>query len=58
MSRTVLARSASGSVFCEAFGQLHQQAPVARILDFLECNDEPQTLNHSQIDLMIPKQLH
>jgi hypothetical protein len=26
------------------FGQLDEQAPIGRILDFSECNDEPQTL--------------
>ena len=45
-----------GSVPCKAFGQLHQQAPVARILGFFERNVEPQTLDHGQVDLMIPKQ--
>lgn len=52
------ARTVPGSTPCEAFGQLHQQAAVAGILDILEGNDEPQTFNHGQIDLMIPKQLH
>jgi hypothetical protein len=39
------------------FGQLDEHAPIGRILDFSESNDEPQTLGDGQIDLIVEKQL-
>jgi hypothetical protein len=39
------------------FGQFDEHAPVGRILDFFECNHEPQTFGDGQIDLIVQKQL-
>jgi hypothetical protein len=39
------------------FGQFDEHAPIGRILDFSECNDEPQTFGDGQIDLIVQKQL-
>jgi hypothetical protein len=39
------------------FGQFDEHAPVGRILDFSERNDEPQTFGDGQIDLIVQKQL-
>ncbi len=40
----------------KALGELDEHAPVGRILDFVECDDEAQTFNDVQIDLIFPKQ--
>jgi len=42
---------------CKPFGEFDEQAPVGRGFDFSQCNDETQTLNDVQIDLIILKQL-
>ena len=39
------------------FGQFDEHAPIGRLLDFSECNDEPQTLGDGQIDPIVEKQL-
>ena len=39
------------------FGQFDEHAPIGRIPDFSECNDEPQTFGDGQIDLIVQKQL-
>jgi hypothetical protein len=39
------------------FGQFDEHAPIGGILDFSECNDEPQTFGDGQIDLIVQKQL-
>jgi hypothetical protein len=44
-------------LLCKPFGEFDEDAPVGRILDFPECNDEPQPFDDVQIDLIIPKQL-
>jgi hypothetical protein len=41
----------------KSLGQFDEQAPIGRILDFSECNDEPQTFGDGQIDLTVLKQL-
>jgi hypothetical protein len=41
---------------CKSLGQFDEQASIGRILDFLKCNDQAQTLDNAQIDLMILKQ--
>jgi hypothetical protein len=38
-------------------GQFDEHAPVGRILDFSERDDEPQTFSDGQIDLIVQKQL-
>jgi hypothetical protein len=43
--------------FCKSFGQFDENAPVGRILDFFKRDDEPQTLNDGQVDVIIQKQL-
>ena len=42
---------------CKSFGQFDEGAPIRRILDLVESNDQPQTFSDSRVDLMIPKQL-
>ena len=42
---------------CKPFGEFDEQAPVGRGFDLSQCNDETQTLNDVQIDLIILKQL-
>jgi hypothetical protein len=44
-------------LFSKSFGEFDEDAPVGRILDFPEGNDEPQPLDNVQIDLIILKQL-
>jgi hypothetical protein len=44
-------------LFAKSFGEFDEDAPVGRILDFPEGNDEPQPLDNVQIDLIILKQL-
>jgi hypothetical protein len=41
----------------QSFGQLDQGASIRRIPQFFEGNDQPQTLNHAQIDVMFLEQL-
>jgi hypothetical protein len=43
-------------LFGKPFGEFEEDTPVGRILDFPECNDEPQTLDDTQIDLIIANQ--
>ena len=38
----------------EPLGKLDQRAPVGRVRYLIECNDEPQTFNDAQIDLIFP----
>jgi hypothetical protein len=42
---------------CKSLGQFDQGAPVGRIFDFLERDDEAQPLNDGQINLIVSKQL-
>jgi len=42
---------------CKSLGQFDQGAPVGRILDFLERDDEAQSLDDGQVDLIVLKQL-
>jgi len=41
----------AGGSLSKALGELDEHAPVGRILDFVECDDEAQTFNDVQIDL-------
>jgi hypothetical protein len=43
------------SSLCEPLGKLDQRAPVGRVRYLVECNDEPQTFNDAQIDLIFPE---
>jgi hypothetical protein len=40
----------------KSLGQFDQGAPIGRILDFFECDNEAQPLNDGQIDLIVLKQ--
>jgi len=51
------ATAASQPSLSKPFGQFDEYAPVGRILDFSERNDEPQTFGDGQIDLIVQKQL-
>jgi hypothetical protein len=42
---------------CESFGKFDKNAPVGRILDFFKRDDEPQTLNDVEVDLILQQQL-
>jgi hypothetical protein len=53
----MLAVTVSQPSLSKPFGQFDEHAPVGRILDFSECNDEPQTFGDGQIDLIVQKQL-
>jgi hypothetical protein len=41
----------------ETLGQFDQNAPVSRVPDLSEGNDEPQAFDDVQIDLIVAKQL-
>jgi hypothetical protein len=43
-------------LLCKPFGEFDEDAPIGLILDFPECDDEPQTFDDVQIDLIIPNQ--
>jgi hypothetical protein len=40
----------------QSFGELDQETTVGRILDPVEGDDEPQTFNHVQIELILAEQ--
>jgi hypothetical protein len=40
----------------ESFGKLDQETTVGRILDSVEGDDEPQTFNHVQIEVILAEQ--
>jgi len=40
----------------EAFGELDQETAIGRIPDPVEGNDEPQTFNHVQVDVIFAEQ--
>jgi hypothetical protein len=44
-------------LLCKPFCKFNEYAPVGRYLDLSQCNDETQTLNDVQINLIISKQL-
>jgi len=44
-------------LLCETLGELNQNAPIGWILDFSEGDDEPQSFDDVQIDLIVAKQL-
>ena len=50
----VLARTASS--LDEPLRKLDQHAPVGRVRDLVECNDEPQTFDDGHIDLILLEQ--
>jgi hypothetical protein len=50
-------RLASRRLLRQPFSHFDQDAPVGRILDFPEGDDEPQPFDNIQIDLIFPKQL-
>jgi hypothetical protein len=54
MNQRIFAPIASSP--CEPLGKLDQRAPVGRVRYLVECNDEPQTFNDAQIDLIFPEQ--
>lgn len=43
-------------LFRQAFGEFDQNAPIGRFFNFVERNDEPQTLDDVQIQLMFVQQ--
>jgi hypothetical protein len=43
-------------LLCKPFGEFDEDAPIGRIFDFSECDDEPQTFDDVEIDLIIPNQ--
>jgi hypothetical protein len=43
--------------FGETLGKFNQNAPIGRILDFSEGDDEPQPFDDIQVDLILAKQL-
>lgn len=45
-----------GQLFRQAFGEFDQNAPIGRFFDFVERNDESQTLGHVHIQLMFVQQ--
>jgi len=45
------------NLLCEALGQFDQDAPIRRIANFPESDDEPQAFDDVQVDLIVPKQL-
>jgi hypothetical protein len=47
----------SQRLLCKPFCKFNEYAPVGRHLDLSQGNDETQTLNDVQIDLIISKQL-
>ena len=42
---------------CKPFGEFDDDAPIGRIFDFSECDDEPQPFDHTLVDLIVPEQL-
>jgi hypothetical protein len=44
-------------LLCKPFCKFNEYAPVGSYLDLSQCNDETQTLNDVQINLIISKQL-
>lgn len=44
-------------LLCETFGEFNQNAPIGRILDFSEGDNETQPFNNIQVDLILAKQL-
>jgi hypothetical protein len=44
------------ALVCKPFGEFDEDAPIGRIFDFSECDDEPQTFDDVEIDLIIPNQ--
>ena len=57
MFKRAIAPEPDSISLCKPFGQFDEHAPIRRILDFSKGNDQPQILNHAQIDLIIPKYL-
>ena len=49
--------AASRRLLRKPFGEFDEDAPVGRILDFPEGDDQPQPFDNIQIDLIVPKQL-
>jgi len=45
------------NLFCQALGEFDQDAPIGRILDLSESDDETQSLDDVQVDLIFAKQL-
>lgn len=45
------------SLLCEALGEFDQNAPIGRILDLSEGDDEPQSFDNVEVDLIFAKQL-
>jgi hypothetical protein len=44
-------------LFCETLGELDQDTPIGRILDLSEGDDETQSFDNIQVDLVLAKQL-
>ena len=58
VNRCVIGKTRDSSIDhrSEPFGQLHQHAPVVRILDPVESNDQPQPFSDAEINLIVAKQ--
>jgi len=41
---------------CKPFGEFDEDTPIGRVLDFSKCDDQPQTFDDVQIDVIIPNQ--
>ena len=50
-------KSPSQRSLCKSLGQFDQDPPIGWILDLLERDDEAQSLDDGQVDLIVPKQL-
>jgi hypothetical protein len=50
--------AAEQRLLCKSFGEFDEDAPVGRIPDFPEGDNEPQPFDDVQINLIVPKQLH
>jgi hypothetical protein len=48
---------AGSALLREALGELDQDAPIGRITDLSECDDEPQSFDRVQVDLIVAQQL-
>jgi hypothetical protein len=49
--------SAGPHLFGKTLGKFDQDAPIGRILDFSEGDDEPQPFDNIQVDFIVAKQL-
>jgi hypothetical protein len=47
----------SARLLCETLGEFNQNTPIGRILDFSEGDDQPQSFDDVQVDLIVAKQL-